>query len=430
MTEKNYQDSDYDAQKRRDNDAISLLDLIAVVTKRKRLIIGMTVVVVVFVVGFLAISALLPSNSRWNRLPTKYMPSAKVLIQDNSSGSSISSLLGQGGLGSLSGLLGSASFANVSSSAQLAQALLRGRTIEDAVAEKLNFIERYHIQKNPKMGVRTIIQQSLRLKYSDKTGILEIGYEDIDKELATQVVNELTDRLQDQFTDLTLGKVLNKRMYLEKAIANQQKDADSASDRLTAFQNANGVYDLPAQTQANISALGGLESQFTSKQTDLDLMRKYTPESDTRITMLKDQINQVQRQIDQLRTGAGNARTGVLSLSKMVGLSSEYASLKADVQVQQAILLTLKQQYEAAKLQQQDTSPTFQILERAEVPEVRSSPSRTKIAVIGSFLGFFVSVLVAFVVEYFDKSRRDPIGAEKLSNIRRNMAIRRKSTRE
>jgi hypothetical protein len=75
---------------------------------------------------------------------------------------------------------------------------------------------------------------------------------------------------------------------------------------------------------------------------DSELQRKYIPERDTRLVILKDQIKQLRRQIDQVKTGTGNGATGAIPLSSMLSLHSEYTSFKTDVQVEQAILLARK----------------------------------------------------------------------------------------
>jgi len=430
MSDINRNDPDYRAQAGREDDTISLLDLIGVLARRKWLIIGITAIVAVVTLVALELTAILPSTSPWNFLPTKFKPTAKVLIQSGNSSNSISSLLNQSGLSSLSGLIGAGSLTGGNSSAQLAQALLKGRTIEDGVAEKFDFVGRYKLTKTPKSAARARIESALKVKFDSATNILEIGYEDIDAAFATDVVNDITTRLQYQFTSLTMDKVQEKKRYLEKAIASRQVEADNAADRLSAFQNKYGVYDLPSQTQANITALAALQTQLTSKQMELDLQRKYTPETDSRIVMMKDQIAQIQQQIGQLKTGKITSSSDSPSLTNLVGLAAQYAGVKTDVQVQQTILLALKQQYESAKLEEQDTGPTFQIIEKAEVPEVRSAPSRSKTALIVTLVGFFISVLLAFVLEYFDRARRDPVEAAKLSDIRGNLALRKKSTRD
>jgi uncharacterized protein involved in exopolysaccharide biosynthesis len=78
----------------------------------------------------------------------------------------------------------------------------------------------------------------------------------------------------------------------------------------------------------------------------------------------------------------------------------------------------LQQQLEATKLEEMDTSQTIQTVEQAEIPEGKAFPSRGKILVIVTVVGLFFSVLLAFVREYFEKARLDPVEGEKLAAIR------------
>ena len=409
--------SDLAGQERPD-DTISLLDLIAVIVRRRWMIIIITAIVALVTLGILVASIMLPPTSRWNLLPTKFRPTVKVLVQDSSASSGLSSVLNQTGLGALSGLLGSSALTGRGTSADLAQALLKSKIIEDGVAEKFDFVKRYGIKNNPKTTARTIIERSLKAKFDEKSGILEIGYEDVDKVFATDVINDVADRLQDVFRSLTLEKVTTKSDYLESAVAASEKEAAAKSAELVAFQNKYQIYDLPAQAQSNIAAYATVQAQLAQRQMDLDLQRKYLPETDTHLVLLKDQIAQLQKQLDQMKGVAGDSAGGAVTLSRLPQLSVQYLNLQRDVQGQQAILTVLKQQYETAKLEEMDTSQTFQVVEKAEVPEVRSAPSRSKTEIIATLVGFFIAVLAAFVVEYFDRARRDPVEGAKLAAIR------------
>jgi uncharacterized protein involved in exopolysaccharide biosynthesis len=423
MSELSNRDS---AGRERPDDTISMLDLIAVVVRRRWLIIVVTALVSLSTLGILIASIKLPPTSRWNLFPTLYKPTVKILVQDTSPSSSLSSMLNQTGLGALSGFLGGSNLTGLATSANLALALLKSKSIEDGVAQKFAFGQRYGITTNSKSAARGIIEKSLKAVYDDKSGILEIGYEDVDKVFATDVINDIADRLQQEFKHLTLDKVITKKEYLENAIASSEKETAAKSAQLLAFQTKYGIYDLTAQAEANVTAYANLQTQVAQKQMDLELQRKYLPETDNHIVLLKDQIGQLQKQIDQMQ-GAGSVTTsGAVPLSRMAQLSVQYLSLQRDVQGAQAILTVLKQQYETTKLEEMDTSQIFQVVEKAEVPEMRSAPSRSRTGIMAMLVGFFIAVLLAFVVEYFDRARRDPVEAGKLAMIRASFSRRRR----
>jgi capsule polysaccharide export protein KpsE/RkpR len=422
-------DGDYRLREASRDDAVSFLDILAVVAKRKWLIILLTGIIAVLTLAFLLLTAKLPPDSAWNLLPNKFKPTVKILLQDSTPSSSLSSALNQSGLGALSGLLGGAGVSGTTTTADLAKALLESTTIEDGVIEKFRFIERYRITSNPKTTARSIFETALKTEYNEKSGILEIGFEDIDPVFATDVINDTGARLQDEIKRLTLDKVTEKRKYLETTVEKAEQEAADTARRLIAFQGKYGIYDLSAQNQATVNAVAGFQSQLVAKQMELDLQRKYVPETDTRIVLLKDQIAQLQKQIDEMKSGGADLAPGTVPLNRMAQLSLEFLAIQEDLQTQKAILGVLKPQYETAKLEEMDTSQTFQVIEKAEVPEVRSAPSRSKIAIIATIAGGFLAVLIAFIAEYFQRAANDPVEAEKLAAIRSSLALRKGSRR-
>jgi uncharacterized protein involved in exopolysaccharide biosynthesis len=208
VSDTNRNDPDQNRSKVQRNNIISLLDLVEVLAKRKRFIIRMIVIVALATPAVLISSLVLPSDSMWNLLPTKFKPTAKVLIQEGASGFGASSLLNQSGLSSVSGLLGGAA-SDGGTSTELAQALLKSGSLVDTVAEEFDLLHRYGFKRNPKTLVRKKLLGSMKYKYDDKNGIMEIGYEDIDREFATKVANATVDRLRQEFAKLTIGKALS-----------------------------------------------------------------------------------------------------------------------------------------------------------------------------------------------------------------------------
>jgi tyrosine-protein kinase Etk/Wzc len=169
---------------------------------------------------------------------------------------------------------------------------------------------------------------------------------------------------------------------------------------------------------------------LVSKQIELQLKQKYLPETDANIIRLKNEIGTIEKLISQLKEGGTDLTTGTVPQNQISALGVQYLNIQREMKVQEAILSVLKQQYETSKLEEMDTSLTFQVFENAELPETRSGPARAKTAMIATVAGFFVSILVAFIAEYFQRAKRDPVEAQKLSAIRASFALPRKRSRE
>ena len=413
------------------DDTISLLDLLAVLARRKWLIVGMTGIIALLTVAFLAAMMIIPSSSRWNYLPALYKPTAKILLQDTSKGSSLSSILNQSGLGALSSLVGTG-VSGGGTSADLAKALLMSNAIKDTIAREFDFATLLDLKKSktPKTSARSAVEEATVQKYDSKSGILEVGYKDIDPVRATQIVNRMVDLLDGEFSRLTLDKAGVKRKYLEDSVATLDIETRRISDQLIAFQVRHGIIDFSSQASESTRAVAQVQSQVITKQVELELQNRYLPESDSRIVKLKAELEGLRRLLSEMKVGGSDFDTGMVPQKLLPGLSAEYLTLKRDLEIQQTTLGLLKQQLEMAKLEEMDTSRTFQVLERAEVPEVRFSPSRAKTAIIAAVAGFFLAVLTAFVVEYFNRAGKDPVESAKLEAIRSMLWLRRRAPRE
>ena len=60
--------------------------------------------------------------------------------------------------------------------------------------------------------------------------------------------------------------------------------------------------------------------------------------------------------------------------------------------------------------------PIFQILEYAEVPDLKSGPSRGMLCIIVTFAAGFFSVFLAFLLNAIKNVKNDPVAMGKLSS--------------
>jgi tyrosine-protein kinase Etk/Wzc len=166
-----------------------------------------------------------------------------------------------------------------------------------------------------------------------------------------------------------------------------------------------------------------------SKQIDIKLQREYLPESDPRIVRLKNEIEFMRKAVDDLKKGSTEFSNDAFAAGELPDLITEYVGLSRDAQIQTAILTLLAQQLETAKLEAMGTNQSFQIIEKAEIPEVRFKPGRSKIAVVACITAFFASMIAAFIVEFIQKAKQDPVEGEKLLAIKRMLTFGKKAHR-
>jgi tyrosine-protein kinase Etk/Wzc len=399
---------------------------VAVLVKRLRLIVLLTVLVAVISLGYAYLSKLLPAGHPLNRLADYYTPKVEVILQDASaSGGSLGSLLSSQGLGSIASLLGSSS-GGAGQSAQLAQYLLDSDLIKDKIAAEFGFVERYKLSKNPKAAARGIVAGALKYKYNSGPGVLSITYQDTDKVFATEVVNRVVDILQQQFKTITLARVLDKRNDLETRLADAEKEMNVAKQAFIDFSVKYGIVDITQQASSLEQQVGDLAAQRTGKELERNnLLKSGRSKDDPLVVRLQNDIDELNRLLQEMRQGYKSYTPVAIPQNQLPQISTEYATLKFEVTIRQTIYTTLRQSLETVLLDEKDQTSLFQILQRAEVPELKAGPSRSKICVIATISAFFVAIFLAFVLEYVDRARRDPEESRKLADIRRMLRPRR-----
>jgi uncharacterized protein involved in exopolysaccharide biosynthesis len=246
-------------QKENEAEEISLIDLFVILWHRKLMIIVITLIAIIGVLAFSVISLVLPPEKSF--LPNKYTSRALMIIDDNSSGGGLSSMLG-GSMGGLASMMG----VNVSSGAsnsQLAIYLVGTNTLLDSVVDEFDLINRYEIEESPKAASREALKKILIAAMDEDSGVLSISFTDIDPEFAKNVVNYVTNYLSRRFDELGLDKNKIEKDNLEINLDSTYQDILQLEAESRALEEsvASGYGRLPSITEGVLRISMELEAK-------------------------------------------------------------------------------------------------------------------------------------------------------------------------
>ncbi|WP_318744131.1 lipopolysaccharide biosynthesis protein [Treponema sp.] len=325
------------------DEEISLIDLLAVLLKKKWLIIGITGAFMVFALVFSVFSLVLSPEK--SPLPNLYTPKAEMLIREKESGGgSLSSMISASGLGGLAGLAG-ISAGGGSSASSLAQYIATSNNFLDSVVDHFGLIQKWKIERSPRTTSRAALKKVLLTDYDDKTGVFSISCKDIDPAFACDVVNYAVSYMEERFLQLGLDSNLLKKKNLEENIASCYKE-----------------------------------------------------------------ILSLQQELKRIEFSASNAYSANNAPSVMLDVQMK----KLELSAQEQVYASLKGQYEVLKIDLASETPLFQVLERAEIPDQKSGPSRGKLCIILTFAGAFISIFLAFLLNAIENIRNDKEAMAKL----------------
>lgn len=365
----------------------------SILFKYKWLIIITTGLAAVVIVLFSIITLVLPPDA--SPLPNKYRAQAVLLVQGTQ----------PGGLDSVIVALGltmperSGSQAGSPDYGQIALMVLNSKILLDPLADEFNIYEKYGIPRSDRAAARGAVLSGAKFDYSRNTGVLTIGYESIDPEYSRDIVNRLVALLNEWFMSRGGSTKLKQKDLLEQKIAEVSTDIAKLEVQIRDFQTQYGVLTIEELTVSQAKVLADLRAQLVIKEMEIRNYAQFTKIEDTHLMRLRAERENIAELIKQNEKAFAGLDLPALSL--------QFARLKMALDIQTRIFASLSEQYEITKLTL-ESEPVFQVLELAEAPNRKTSPSRGKMCMITVVIAFLGSVLLSFALNMAKKFQNDP----------------------
>lgn len=385
----------------REDDEISLLDLAIVLTKRKKVVLGLPILA-----GIVSLGITLA-------LPETYTATARILPpqQKESSAAAMLGLIA----GSVTGLGATATQAlGVRNPNDLYAGILRGHTIADRMIERFELKERYEVETT--VNARKALEDATRIS-AGKDGLIAIDVDDRDPGRASAMANAYVEELDRLMQGLAVGEAAQRRLFFEKQLASAQHTLVDAEAALRQAIEEKGIAGVDAQTRGVVSTTEQLRAQIAVKEIQLDAMRSFATERNPEAVRLRQEIGSMKSELANLEGGRG----GKIAQSP-AGLES-FRKLR-DVKFLEFTVELLTRQYEVARIDEAKDAVLIQVVDKATPPDYKSKPKRALIVALTVVAFGIAGVLWAFFCEAIDRARSDPDSGQRLAMLRNNLRWR------
>ena len=389
-------------------DEIDLLELLGVLFRHKWWIIIITFLAAAGAVGFSILTLKLPPEK--NPLPNVYKPSALILINEESSGGA-ASLLASSGLGNLAGLAG---VSTGSSYGLLAEKLIKSKSTLDEIAVQFDVAQKYEVTKSVVGNSRKALLERLSVNFEPDTSTLTIAYEDYDPVYARDIVNRFVELLDDRFASIGGNKNITRKNLLEQKLAEVDVEIARFEAQIQRFQQEHGTLDVESLAREQVMQIAQLRSQLFLKDIEIKTYSSFTILDDPVLKRMRAERENLAKLISEMESGYAEYEGVMPTQDELPRLALEFEHLKRNLEVQARIYEILTQQYEIAKLNVEGEEPIFQVLELADVPDLKSGPSRGIICVVSTLAAFFFSIILVFILNAARNIRNDPERMKKL----------------
>jgi uncharacterized protein involved in exopolysaccharide biosynthesis len=371
------------------DNGLSLWTLLQIFSQRRRLLLAGPVVFATVAI----VTALF--------LPNWFTATARILPPQQSQSNAIA-ILGQ--LGSL-GSVASQSF-GVRSPSDVYVAILKSRTIADAVITKFDLAKTYRedtlVETRKALGKHVIIG-------AGRDGVIAIEVEDRDPQRAADIANAFVNELGKLTINLAITEASQRRLFFENQLTKAKTDLADAEHVLKIFSVKAGLVNPQGQLGVTVATAASLRGQIAAKEIQLSAMRSFATEQNPDFERTRQELVGLRSELAKIEQKTGSRNPDVLlSFAKAPELGLEYAQKLRNVRYYEALFEVLAKQYEIARIDEAKDATLVQTLDVAIAPDKRSGPARGLIIIVATLLGAFFSVVTVLVLET-KKAVRAPV---------------------
>lgn len=393
-------DKDY---KQEEDESISLVELLLVLARYKRLLLILPLVLAVLA-------------GTYAMLATKIFQAETVLMPPQQQQSSASAMLAQlGGLGgSAGGMLG------IKNPNDIYVGMLNSRTIADRLVVRFKLEEVYRTKTRSQtvkaLGASTKI-------VAGKDGLISISVMDTVPKRAAEMANAYVEELRSLSKVMAVTEAQQRRLFFERQLHGAKEQLADAEVALKLIQQKTGILDVAAQGQATITALTQLKASIAAKEVEMTAMRSFATGNNPNYVRVQGELSGLKVQLQRLMNGQDEGDVLIIK-SKAPQLSLDYIRKLRDVKYQETLFEIIARQYEIARIDESKEGALIQVIDKAVPPERKIKPKGATLVLMGLAAGLVLSVLLAFVLEALKKAQQGP-DAARLHELRAALRWRR-----
>jgi len=378
-------------------DEIGLLDLLIVLAKHKRIVLGVPFVVALSTAG---LSLLLPN----------IFTATTRILPPQQSASAASALLSQlgGALGGLGGVAGGA--LGVRNPNDLYVGMLRSRTVADSLIARFELAKVY--EQALQSGTRLALQGNTSI-VSGRDGIITVEVDDKDPKRAADIANAYVDELMKLSKVLAVTEASQRRLFFERQLEQAKDSLTTAEIAARQGLQKGGLAQVDAQGRSMIAVTARLRAEISVKEVQLGAMRTFAAEGNPELQRTQQELEALRRELARVEGASPITAIGKGESSGGSGLDN--LSRLRDVKYYEFLYELLAKQYELAKIDEAKDAMVIQVMDKAIEPDRKSKPKRSQIVLVWAFAALFAVIVWVLVREAAARAKAVP---ERASRIR------------
>ena len=349
-----------------DAGGIDLLALAVAFISQWRLALSVAVIVAILGIAYVL------------HLKPQYIATATILPQEGRSSETLASAL-----------------FNVRGPGTLYIGLMRSRSVQDLVIDRANLLQIYHLVDRETAramltGISTFSETG--------DGLLTVSVRDGDANRAALIANAYLDALQGLNEDMGLQQSTRTRAFFETQLTQERGQLAEAEERYRQMQKRTGLVQPEAQISSGINTIQTIRQQIQNLQVQRAAKLRSETEQNPEVMQLDAQIAQLSEQERaQENAGSGSPVGAAPSAQQALSQSLDLQRAQRDVSYYTALVSSLGNEYETARLNEIAARSAFQVVDRAIPPESKAWPPRKPYFAISLAFAFLMAIFAVVI---------------------------------
>lgn len=280
-------------------------------------------------------------------------------------------------------------------------ALLNSRTMQDAMIKRFKLMQVY--KTTSQQGARGALAGATQVK-SSKDGLIHIMITETNPKRAALLANGYVDALLQMNNEQALSEANRNRNLAEEEFIKAKNRLGDAELAIKQLQEQTGFIMVGPQ-------IGMLQATIKSTELELADMRAFaTPNNPEYI--------RTRQKLDNLRAEIGKAQAGSRTVSNAPERILDFTKKTKELKYAEALYEMALQQLTLANISAAKSESSIRVIDRALVPEHKSGPFRSNSVAIAAIAALFVAVIIAFLIEAYQRSKTNGESVEQMKTIR------------
>jgi uncharacterized protein involved in exopolysaccharide biosynthesis len=284
----------------------------------------------------------------------------------------------------------------VTTPADIYSVILRSNTIAEAVIDSLDLVKVYKAKRLRDAKERVFDNTQVTLM---PEGVVEVAYEDKDRIRAADVANAFVRELDKFNRESKVSTARRVREMVEDRLRETRAELERAEDALKVFKETSGAIFISEQASASIRTAAEIFGEIAQLEVSLDRLKQYATDKSPEVMEINLEIRTLRRKLAEMgyiKSESDQPPSSNLfpRFDAAPRLEKQIADLTMEVEIKRSVYKVLSEQYEEARIQEARDTPTLQILDWAQPPDIRSKPKRKAMVAVSTAAAFLLSSAV------------------------------------